>query len=182
MAIFNRSHYEDVLVTRVHNLVPKKVWEKRYDLINEFEKNLVESGTHIVKFYLHITKDEQLRRFKQRLDDRARHWKISAADYKERELWDDYTKAFEDAIGNCSTKHAPWYVIPANHKWFRNFAVSKIIVETLESLKMSFPKPTVDLKEIVAEYHEAEEETMKEKGGDCEAGACSKSNKKKKKK
>ena len=169
VAIFNRSHYEDVLVTRVHNLIPKKVWEKRYELINEFEKNLVDNDTHIVKFYLHITKDEQLRRFKQRLDDPARHWKISATDYKEREFWDDYTKAFEDALSNCSTKQAPWYVIPANHKWFRNLAVSKIIVETLESLKMAFPKPTVDLKEIAAEYHAAEEEA-KDGHGDCKGG------------
>jgi PPK2 family polyphosphate:nucleotide phosphotransferase len=180
VSIFNRSHYEDVLVTRVHNLVPKKVWEKRYELINEFEKNLVENGTHIVKFYLHITKDEQLRRFKQRLDDPARHWKISATDYKEREYWADYTKAFEDALSNCSTKQAPWYVIPANHKWFRNLAVSKIIVETLESLKMAFPMPTVDLKEIAVEYHQAEEEALKEAGHHGNEENGKKSRKKKK--
>ncbi|MBK5276146.1 MAG: polyphosphate kinase 2 family protein [Desulfuromonadales bacterium] len=158
VAIFNRSHYEDVLVSRVHNLVPKKVWSKRYDLINDFEKNLVDNGTHILKFYLHISKSEQLRRFKQRIDDPARHWKISASDYSEREYWDDYAKAFEAALSKCSTAHAPWFVIPANHKWFRNLAVSQIVVETLESLKMEFPKPTVDIKEIRQKYHLAEQE------------------------
>ena len=113
MVIFNRSHYEDVLVARVHKLVPKEVWSKRYDLINCFEKNLVESGTHILKFYLHISEDEQLLRFKQRLDDPARHWKISDADYTEHKLWNRYQEAYEDALENTSTKHAPWAsVIP----------------------------------------------------------------------
>lgn len=164
VAIFNRSHYEDVLVSRVHNFVPKKVWSKRYELINDFEKNLVDSGTHILKFYLHISEDEQLRRFKQRIDDPARHWKISESDYKEREYWDDYTKAFEDALGKCSKAHAPWFVIPANHKWFRNLAVSQIVVDTLESLKMDFPKPTVDIKEVKEKYHIAEEEEIEKNG------------------
>jgi len=164
VAIFNRSHYEDVLVSRVHNFVPKKVWSKRYDLINDFEKNLVDSGTHILKFYLHISEGEQLRRFKQRIDDPARHWKISESDYKEREYWDDYTKAFEDALGRCSTAHAPWFVIPANHKWFRNLAVSQIVVETLESMKMEFPKPTVDIRVIKEKYHKAEEEEAAKNG------------------
>ncbi len=158
VAIFNRSHYEDVLISRVHSFVPKKVWSKRYELINDFEKNLVESGTHILKFFLHISEEEQLRRFKQRIDDPARHWKISESDYKEREYWDDYTRAFEDALSKCSTTHAPWFVIPANHKWFRNLAVSQIVVETLESLKMAFPQPTVDIKEIKDKYHKAEQE------------------------
>ena len=164
VAIFNRSHYEDVLVSRVHNVVPKKVWSKRYDLINDFEKNLVDNGTHILKFYLHISEDEQLHRFKQRIDDPSRHWKISESDYQEREYWDDYTKAFEDALSRCSTKHAPWFVIPANHKWFRNLAVSQIVVETLESLKMEFPKPTVDIKEVTEKYHRAEEEEAAKNG------------------
>ena len=164
VAIFNRSHYEDVLVSRVHNFVPKKVWSKRYDLINDFEKNLVDNGAQILKFYLHISEDEQLRRFKQRIDDPARHWKISESDYKEREYWDDYTKAFEDALGRCSTAHAPWFVIPANHKWFRNLAVSQIVVEQLESLKMDFPKPLVDIKEIMEKYHIAEEEEAEKNG------------------
>jgi PPK2 family polyphosphate:nucleotide phosphotransferase len=164
VAIFNRSHYEDVLVSRVHGFVPKKVWSKRYDLINDFEKNLVDSGTHILKFYLHISEDEQLRRFKQRLDDPARHWKISESDYKEREYWDDYAKAFQDALSRCSTAHAPWFVIPANHKWFRNLVVSQIVVETLESLKMEFPEPTVDIKEVKEKYHKAEEEEAAKNG------------------
>ena len=158
VAIFNRSHYEDVLVSRVHGLVPEKVWSKRYDLINAFEKSLAENGTHILKFFLHISEDEQLRRFKQRLDDPARHWKISESDYEEREYWDDYTKAFQDALARCSTAHAPWFVIPANHKWFRNLVVSQIVVETLESLKMEFPEPTVDIREVKEKYHKAEEE------------------------
>jgi PPK2 family polyphosphate:nucleotide phosphotransferase len=164
VAIFNRSHYEDVLVTRVHDFVPKKVWSKRYDLINNFEKSLVDNGTHILKFYLHISADEQLRRFKQRLDDPARRWKISESDYKEREYWDEYTKAFEDALSECSTEHAPWHIIPANHKWFRNLAVSQIVVETLESLKMKYPKPTIDINEIREKYHKAEEEADAKNG------------------
>ena len=164
VAIFNRSHYEDVLVTRVHNFVSKKIWTKRYDLINDFEKNLTRSNTHILKFYLHISEDEQLRRFKQRLDDPARQWKISEADYKEREYWDEYTKAFEDALSKCNTTEAPWFVIPANHKWFRNLAISQIVVDTLESLKMEFPRPTVDIKEIEKKYHQAAEEEAVKNG------------------
>ncbi len=155
VAIFNRSHYEDVLVVRVHDLVPKSVWSKRYQEINDFERRLVDNGTHIVKFYLHIDKDEQLARFKQRLDDPARHWKISESDYAERAYWDAYQEAFEDALGRCSTEHAPWYIIPSNHKWFRNLAVSSILVDTLEALKMEFPAPTVDLADIARKYHEA---------------------------
>lgn len=158
VAIFNRSHYEDVLVARVHDLVPEKVWSKRYDRINDFEKHLADNHTHILKFYLHITEDEQLHRFKQRLDDPARHWKISESDYEERKYWDGYTKAFEDALSKCNTAHAPWYIIPANHKWFRNLAVSRIVVETLESLQMEFPEPTVDIREIKKKYHQAEAE------------------------
>ena len=161
VAIFNRSHYEDVLISRVHKLVPKKVWSKRFELINDFEKNLADSGTHILKFYLHISADEQLRRFKQRIDDPARHWKISESDYTEREYWGDYSTAFEDALGRCSTERAPWYIIPANHKWFRNLAVSRIVVETLEALEMEFPQPTVDIREIKARYHQAEAESVR---------------------
>ena len=164
VTIFNRSHYEDVLVSRVHDTVPKKIWSKRYDLINDFEKNLVDNGTHILKFYLHISQDEQLRRFKQRIDDPARHWKISESDYLEREHWDGYRKAFEDALGNCSTAHAPWFVIPADHKWFRDLAVSRIVVETLESLKMEFPQPSVDITSIKEKYHQAEEAASGQKG------------------
>jgi PPK2 family polyphosphate:nucleotide phosphotransferase len=152
VAIFNRSHYEDVLVQRVHDMVPKSIWSKRYNHINDFEQMLSENGTHILKFYLHIDAGEQLRRFKQRIDDPARHWKISEGDYAERPYWDAYTKAFEAALSKCSTKHAPWFIIPSNHKWFRNLAVSRIVTETLESLHMKFPEPTVDIDQIRAKY------------------------------
>jgi PPK2 family polyphosphate:nucleotide phosphotransferase len=155
VVIFNRSHYEDVLVVRVHNLAPKKVWSERYKLINDFEKELVQHDTHILKFYLHISKDEQLQRFKDRLDDPAKRWKISEADYKEREYWDDYMEAYEDALSKCSTHRAPWFIIPANHKWFRNLAIARIVVEQMESLKMKYPSPTVDLEQIRKEYHAA---------------------------
>jgi len=153
VAIFNRSHYEDVLVVRVHDLVPKAVWSKRYEQINDFEKTLADNGTHILKFYLHIDPDEQLERFKQRIEDPARHWKISDGDYAERPFWDAYTEAFEDALGKTSTDHAPWFIIPSNHKWFRNLAISRIVAETLESLNMKFPEPTVDIDEIKNKYH-----------------------------
>jgi PPK2 family polyphosphate:nucleotide phosphotransferase len=155
VAVFNRSHYEDVLIVRVHDLVAKDVWAGRYDQINRFEHNLSDSGTKIVKLFLHIDKQEQLRRFKARLDDPARQWKISDSDYSEREYWDAYQEAYEDAISKCSTERAPWYVIPANKKWFRNLAVSQILVETLESMDMRYPEPTVDLHQIRKLYHEA---------------------------
>jgi PPK2 family polyphosphate:nucleotide phosphotransferase len=156
VAIFNRSHYEDVLVVRVHKLVPEKVWSARYDLINDFEKLLtVENNTTILKFFLFISKDEQLSRFKRRLDDPARQWKISDSDYKERDYWDDYIDAFEDMLHKTSTKHAPWFVIPSNHKWFRNLAISQIIAQTLEDLKMKLPQPTVDIAAIRKKYHAA---------------------------
>ena len=164
VAIFNRSHYEDVLVVRVHNLAPEEVWSKRYEQINDFEKTLYANGTHILKFYLHIDADEQLDRFKDRLDDDTRHWKISESDYTERQYWDDYTKAFEAALGKCSTEYAPWFIIPSNHKWFRNLAISRIIVETLESLDMQFPEPTVDINEIKQKYHAIVEEETEQKG------------------
>lgn len=156
VAIFNRSYYEDVLVVRVHHLVAKDVWSERYDLINDFEELLYsQNHTHILKFFLHISKQEQLERFRQRLDDPARNWKISDSDYKERELWDDYQQAFEAVLARTSTKHAPWYIIPSNHKWFRNLAVSQIVAGTMEELRMKPPKPTVDLAVIRKEYHEA---------------------------
>jgi len=153
--IFNRSHYEDVLIVRVHNLVPKNVWSRRYNQINDFEQVLTEQGTYILKFYLHISKEEQLARFKDRLDDPTKQWKISEADYKERDFWDDYMAAYEEALMRCSTEHAPWFVIPANHKWFRNLAVARIVVEHLEELKMTYPRPTVDIERIRREYHAA---------------------------
>ncbi|MEA3419847.1 MAG: polyphosphate kinase 2 family protein [Campylobacterota bacterium] len=163
VAIFNRSQYEDVLVVRVHNLVPESVWSKRYDHINNFEKLLHDNNTHILKFYLHIDADEELERFKQRIDDPARHWKISEGDYAERPYWDAYTDAFNAALSKCSTEHAPWFIIPSNHKWFRNLAISQIISETMESLNMKFPAPTVDIKEIKKKYHDAAKEENKEK-------------------
>lgn len=154
VGIFNRSHYEEVLVQRVHNLVPREIWSKRYGHINDFEKNLAENGTHILKFYLHIDPHEQLERFRQRLQDPQRHWKISEGDYAERPFWDAYTEAFEVALEKCSTEYAPWFIIPANHKWFRNLAISRIVVETLEALDMKFPTPKVDIEAIKKKYHE----------------------------
>ncbi len=155
VTVFNRSHYEDVLVVRVHKLVPREVWSRRYTQINDFETRLVDHGTTIIKFFLYISPEEQLERFRQRLDDPHRQWKISDADYKERAFWGKYIAAYEDMLEKCSTKHAPWYVIPSNHKWFRNLAVSQIIADTLEDLGMRMPKPTVDLETIRQQYHAA---------------------------
>ena len=161
VVIFNRSHYEDVLVVRVHNLVPEKIWSKRYEQINDFERRLAADQTQILKFFLHISKEEQLERFEQRLDDPARHWKISESDYLEREYWDDYEAAYEDAISKCNTEDAPWFVIPSDPKWFRNLAISEIIVKTMEKLRMKLPEPTVDIAKIRKKYHEA---LVEEKG------------------
>ena len=155
VTIFNRSHYEDVLVVRIHNLVPKSVWQTRYAQINAMEKILYENDTHILKFYLHIGKDEQLKRFKERIDDPSKRWKIRATDYAERERWDEYMKAFQDALSKCSTFHAPWFIIPANHKWFRNLAISRILVEFLEGQNMKYPPPSVDMDEIRKQYQKA---------------------------
>jgi PPK2 family polyphosphate:nucleotide phosphotransferase len=140
IGIFNRSHYEDVLVTRVHKLVPEKVWKARYEYINHFERLLAENNVVLMKFFLHISKDEQKRRFDERQKDPNKNWKISDADARERKFWGDYQEAYQDAIGKCSTDCAPWYVIPANNKWFRNLAVSQMIVDALEDLKMKYPK------------------------------------------
>ena len=153
VVIFNRSHYEDVLIVRVHDLVPKTVWSKRYDLINEFEENLVQAGTTMLKFFLHISKDEQLRRFKKRLDNPDKHWKVNEADYEERKHWPEYMKAYEDALSKTTTDHAPWYVIPADHKWYRNLAVARIVVDTMESLGMKRPPATEDIEAIRRKYH-----------------------------
>ena len=157
VVIFNRSQYEDVLFTRVHKTVPDSVIAKRYDLINAFEEGLTLAGTTILKFYLHMSEDEQLKRFKERLDDPAHQWKISEADYTERTYFDAYLSAYQEALEKTSTDAAPWFIIPANHKWFRNLAVSKIVVESLESLNMSLPQPTVDLNDIRRRYHAAKE-------------------------
>ncbi len=156
IAIFNRSHYEDVLVVRVHKLVPRAVWSKRYELINNFEKSLARSGTRILKFYLHISPEEQLERFKQRLNDPMRHWKISESDYTERELWRKYKDAYEDALSLTSTDHAPWFVIPSDHKWFRNLAISQIVADTMDAMKLKLPPPRVDIAEIRRKFHDAE--------------------------
>ena len=158
IAIFNRSHYEDVLVTRVHKLIDKATWTRRYQEIRDFEALLVQSGTTILKFFLHISKEEQLARFAQRLEDPSRNWKISEADYTEREFWDDYIEAFEDAIRATTTHEAPWYVIPSNAKWFRNLAVSQIIAGAMADLDLAYPPPSVNLAEIKRKYHAAAHE------------------------
>ena len=147
IGIFNRSHYEDVLVVRVHNLVPKSVWSKRFAQINNFEQMLCENGVRVIKFLLYISKEEQEKRFRERLEDRSKNWKFSPDDLREREHWDEYIAAYEDMLHKCSTDWAPWYVIPANHKWFRNLAVSQIIREELEGMKLHYPKPAEDLTE-----------------------------------
>jgi PPK2 family polyphosphate:nucleotide phosphotransferase len=148
VAIFNRSQYEDVLVVRVHELVPAPVWKRRYDQINDFERYLAENDVVIVKFFLQISKDEQKRRLERRLEDSTRQWKVALSDFEERKRWKEYQRAYEDAITKCNTKEAPWYVVPADKNWFRNLAVSQILVETLEALDMRFPKATVDLERI----------------------------------
>src|SRR5499427_7706975 len=158
VVIFNRSHYEDVLVVRVHELVSRSVWSKRYELINDFETMLLRNKTTILKFFLHISPEEQLARFKQRLDDPSRHWKISESDYSERELWPQYVEAYQDAIALTSTKHAPWYFIPANHKWFRNLAVSQIIADTMDDMGLKLPPTHVDIADIRRKYHAAARE------------------------
>jgi len=155
IAIFNRSHYEDVLVVRVHKLVPRSVWSKRYDLINDFERMLTQNRTRILKFYLHISPKEQLARFDQRLEDPSRHWKISESDYSERELWPKYIEAYEDALALTSTKRAPWYVIPSNHKWFRDLAVSEIIADTMDEMGLKLPPTRVNIADVRRKYHAA---------------------------
>ena len=170
IAIYNRSHYEDVLITRVHKLVPHSVWSKRYDLINDFEKILSDNGTRILKFYLHISAEEQLERFKARLDNPTRQWKISEADYTEREFWPRYIEAYEEALERTSTKHAPWYVIPSNKKWFRNIAVSQIIADTMDDMELTLPRSRVDLAAIRRKYHAAKREQDGKIGKNDKAG------------
>jgi PPK2 family polyphosphate:nucleotide phosphotransferase len=146
IGIFNRSHYEDVLVVRVHDIVPKQIWSARYDQIVSFEDHLAANGTTIVKFFLYIDKDEQRERFQARYDDPTKHWKFALGDLEERKRWDDYIAAYEDALSKTSTKAAPWYVIPANHKWFRDLAVASILESTLEDVDPQYP-PGDDLPE-----------------------------------
>jgi PPK2 family polyphosphate:nucleotide phosphotransferase len=160
VVIFNRSYYEEVLVVRVHEFVDRSVWLKRYDFINNFEKILTESNTTILKFFLHISPEEQLARFKQRLDDPWRQWEISENDYVEREFWPKYMEAYGDAMASTSTKRAPWYIIPANHKWFRNLAVSQIIADTMDEMSLTLPQARVDIAAIRRKYHAAEREAL----------------------
>ena len=149
IAVFNRSHYEDVLVVRVHNLVDKKVWKKRYKQINEFERTLTATGTTILKFFLNISKDEERKRLQERIDDPTKHWKFQHGDLEERKLWDDYMDAYAEMLERTSTKWAPWYVVPANAKWYRNLVVASVINEALKSLKMEYP--AIDLSGEVVE-------------------------------
>jgi len=151
MTVFNRSHYEDVLVVRVHNIVPPEIVEKRYDQINAFEHHLAENGTTILKFYLHIDKDQQKERLQARLDDPSKHWKFRLGDLEERKLWPDYMKAFEDVLSKTSTNYAPWIIVPANRKWYRDLVISSILVKTLEDLKMKIPASDENLKDVVVE-------------------------------
>ena len=149
IVIFNRSHYEDVLIVRVHKIVPPRVWRKRFDHINAFERMLADEGTVIRKFFLHIDRQEQKQRLQARLDDPSRHWKFSLEDLKERRRWADYAAAYEEVLSRTSTEWAPWYIVPANHKWYRNLAIASVLVQTLESLKMKYPEPEDDLSGVV---------------------------------
>ncbi|MFZ2419581.1 MAG: polyphosphate kinase 2 family protein [Anaerolineae bacterium] len=151
IAVFNRSHYEDVLVVRVHDLAPKEVWSQRYELINQFEKHLTANGVVILKFFLHISKAEQKERLLDRLNTPDKQWKFAVGDLKERGLWDQYQEAYEDALNKCTTAAAPWYVIPANRKWYRNYVVARIIRQTLEAMNPQFPQPAEDLSQVVIE-------------------------------
>jgi PPK2 family polyphosphate:nucleotide phosphotransferase len=151
VGIFNRSHYEDVLVVRVHNLVPAHVWKKRFEQINQFERILVENDVVVLKFFLHISKKEQKRRLEDRLNDPTRYWKFSLKDVEERKYWSDYRKAYEDALTKCNTEWAPWHIVPADHKWYRNLVVAKVMVKALRALDMKFPPPAIDLSKVVIE-------------------------------
>ena len=150
VSIFNRSHYEDVLVVRVHDLVPKPVWSRRYKQINVFERHLHVHGTQVIKLFLHISRKEQRDRLLARLDDPLKRWKFSDADLAERKHWNEYQHAYEEALGRCSTRQAPWYVIPANNKWYRDLAVSEILAETLEAMDPKLPRVKLDAKGLRA--------------------------------
>ncbi len=145
IGIFNRSHYEDVLAPRVHNLISGKIAREHMDQINSFESMLVDNGIAVLKFFLHISEDEQKRRLQARIDAEDKHWKLSAGDFAEHKFWADYQACYEEIFERTSHKHAPWFVIPANEKWYRNVAISGILVEALESMKLKYPKPTVDV-------------------------------------
>ncbi len=158
MVIFNRSHYEDVLVVRVHELVPKEVWKKRFEQINAFERMLAEEGTTILKFYLHIDKEEQKQRFLERLTDPKKQWKFNPNDLEERKKWDLYQDAYQDVLNKTSTAWAPWYAIPANRNWYRNLCVTSVIVETLKSLKLKYPEPLPNPESYVQALENEEQE------------------------
>lgn len=149
--IFNRSHYEDVVTVRVNKLVQKRAWKKRYGHIKSFEKLLSDEGTTIIKFFLHISRDEQKMRFQSRLEEKEKNWKFKLGDLETRKKWDDYMEAYSEAIEKTSTKYAPWYIIPANRKWYRNLVITSIIIEKLEQLNMQYPESTEDLRNIVIE-------------------------------
>lgn len=151
IVIFNRSHYEDVLVVRVHQLVSPDVWRLRYAHINEFERMLADEGATLLKFFLHIDQEEQRQRLQARLDEPSKRWKFNPRDLEERKLWPAYTQAYEDAIAQTSTEWAPWYIVPANRKWYRNLVIATIMVETLESLEMRYPESDVDARDFVIE-------------------------------
>jgi PPK2 family polyphosphate:nucleotide phosphotransferase len=151
IGVFNRSHYEDVLVVRVDEVVPTAVWQARYELINDFEKLLTQTGTHILKFYLHISKEEQRQRLQERLDDPTKNWKFELGDLHKRQQWDDYRAAYNDALTYCNTNHAPWYVIPSDQNWYRNLAIMRVIVHTLRQINPQTPPVTADLSGIVIE-------------------------------
>jgi len=149
IVVFNRSHYEDVLIARVRELVPKARWKRRYKHINDFEEMLSDEGVHIVKFFLHISKDYQKRRLQKRLDNPSKHWKFDPGDLEERKRWDDYQSAYEKALARCSTERAPWYVIPAEIRWYRDLLIARALVETLESMDLRFPQSTIDPQSFV---------------------------------
>ncbi len=148
IGVFNRSQYEDVLIVRVHGLAPKATWKAHYDQINQFEALLAATGTTVLKFFLYISKDEQKRRFEDRLKDPAKQWKFSMADLSERKLWDDYIDAFEDMLTRCNTEVAPWHIVPGNHKWYRNLVITQTIVNTLDAMKLTYPTPLENIDQI----------------------------------
>ncbi len=148
IGVFNRSHYEDVLIVRVLNLQPERVWRKRYEQINAFEKILVRNRVVVLKFFLHLSKEEQAERLKARLKDPSKNWKFSEGDLKIRDRWDEFQKAYEDVLNQCSGEHAPWHLVPADHKWYRDYVVAKTVVASLEELNMNWPAPQADLSRI----------------------------------
>ena len=149
IVVFNRSHYEDIIQPRVHKTIHKSIWSQRYEHINAFEKCLSDSNIKIIKFFLHISKEEQRKRLEERLNDPSKHWKVSERDMEDRKFWSSYTVSYQDIIKRCSNTWAPWYIIPADKKWFRNLAVGLIIVDTIERMKPKFPKPAINLSKIV---------------------------------